>query len=59
MIIEIDGIGEVEVDDEFGNLTPAEQNSFVDKIRSEVEAGSKSSNATIKAQPAEKQRLRA
>ena len=58
MIIEIDGIGEVEVDDEFGNLTPAEQNSFVDKIRSEVEAGSKSSNATAESQPAEKQRLR-
>ena len=58
MFIEIDGIGDVEVDDEFANLTPAEQNAFVEKIRSEVEAGSVSSDAPTEAQPAEKQRLR-
>jgi hypothetical protein len=58
MFIEIDGIGDVEVDDEFVNLTPAEQNAFVEQIRSQVEAGSKSSDAPAEAQPAEKQRLR-
>ena len=58
MFIEIDGIGDVEVDDEFANLTPAEQNAFVEQIRSQVEAGSVSSDAPAEAQPVEKQRLR-
>lgn len=31
MIIEIDGVGEVEVDDAFANLSISEQNAFVQR----------------------------
>lgn len=57
MIIIIDGIGEVEVSDDFSNLTQSEQNEFVNKIRRQVEMGAKSSQEA--AQPAERQRGRA
>lgn len=57
MIIIIDGIGEVEVSDDFANLTQAEQNEFVNKIRRQVEMGDKSSQEA--AQPPERQRGRA
>ena len=57
MIIEIDGIGRVEVSDEFADLTPTEQNSFVENIRAQVERGSVSSQEAQK--PAETQRTRA
>jgi len=39
MIIEIEGIGQVEVDDAFAELTPTQQNQFVEQIRREVELG--------------------
>lgn len=57
MIIVIDGIGEVEVSDDFANLTQSEQNEFVNKIRRQVEMGAKSSQEA--AQPVERQRGRA
>ena len=57
MIIEIDGIGKVEVSDEFADLTPTEQNNFVESIRAEVERGSASSQEAER--PAETQRTRA
>jgi hypothetical protein len=34
-VLEIQGLGEVEVGDEFLNLSPAEQQSFVDQVYSE------------------------
>lgn len=57
MIIEIDGIGQVEVSDDFSKLTLPEQNKFVEDIRRQVELGAKSSQEP--AQPVEKQRGRA
>lgn len=58
MIIEIDGIGEVEVSDEFTKLAPKEQNAFVEKIRKEVNAGARASSEVNEDKPAETQRLR-
>lgn len=58
MIIEIDGVGEVEVSDEFLDLTPSEQNAFVRKIQNKVKSGIKSSDKSITDTPAETQRLR-
>ena len=57
MIIVIDGIGEVEVDDAFKNLTKTQQNIFVDQIREQVRAGAKNKQDADK--PVEKQRGRA
>jgi len=59
MIIEVDGVGRVEVDDEFANLTPAEQNAFVAKIRIEADAGATSLEEAENLPPAEKAQVRA
>lgn len=60
MIIEIDGIGEVEVDDAFADLSISEQNAFVQKIVQDVAQGVISSDSPRAEKPAaETQRLRA
>ena len=60
MIIEIDGVGEVEVDDAFANLSISEQNAFVQKIVQDAAQGVMSSDMAKPDQPpAETQRLRA
>lgn len=59
MIIEIDGVGRVEVDDAFADMTPSQQNEFVESIRSQSASGARSSAEVETAEPAEKQRLRA
>ena len=56
MIIEIEGIGQVEVDDAFAELTPTQQNQFVEQIRREVELGAGTSEEAK--EPAETQRIR-
>lgn len=52
MKIEIDGVGIVEIDDAFADLSPEQQQILVDRIRAQA-SGSRA------APPAEKQRLRA
>ena len=59
MIIEIDGVGQVEVDDAFADLTAAEQNAFVAKVRLETEAGAQSLEEAESLPPAKKQPIRA
>jgi len=58
MIIEIDGLGRVEVDDSFANLNPSEQNNFVENVRRQSSSGALSSDEVESAPPAEKQRVR-
>jgi hypothetical protein len=52
MKIEIDGVGIVEIDDAFADLTPEEQQAVVDRIRAQA-------SGTRAAPPASKQRTRA
>lgn len=52
MKIEIDGVGIVEIDDAFADLSPEQQQTIVDRIRAQA-------SGTRAAPPAEKQRMRA
>ena len=59
MIIEIDGLGRVEVDDSFADLNPSEQNNFVENVRRQSSSGALSSDEVESAPPAKKQQIRA
>ncbi len=58
IIIEIDGIGEVEVDASFRDLTTAEQNAFVQNISREAQGGTVVAEDEAPSAPVEKQQLR-
>tara|TARA_R110000744_G_scaffold371112_1_gene481916 strand:+ start:915 stop:2981 length:2067 start_codon:yes stop_codon:yes gene_type:complete len=59
MIIEIDGVGQVEVGDDFLDLSPDEQNSFVNNIIKEFKFGQTSSDGSrVDEEIAEKERAR-
>ncbi len=58
MIIEIDGVGRVEVDDAFADMTTSAQNDFVQSIISQAGSGAASSEELESKPAADKQRLR-
>ena len=46
-VLEIEGLGQVEVDDAFTDFSPAEQQDFVDQLTQSVEAGVTSGSISI------------